>query len=252
MSDPDMGRWTYGYNALGELISQTDAKGQTVGMVYDLLGRMTRRTESEGTTSWSYDTAVKGKGKLHRVAGPGGYARTHGYDALGRAQSETIYGETFRTSRSYDSSGPGVDAELPQGRVRSGADVHGHGASRVGVQGGYARDGVLAGRGSERGGADHRGDLGERSGDDPELRCGDGSHPHDPVGGGGELRCAGPGLQVRQSGEPDHKGGLEPGGVREFQLRPAEPAHGRRGVRTRRTTASGSPRRTATTRWGTS
>ena len=118
-------------------------------MVYDLLGRMTRRTESEGTTSWSYDTAVKGKGKLHRVAGPGGYVRTHGYDALGRAQSEseTIYGETFRTSRTYDSFGPGGNPRLPQGRVRSGEDVHGDGVSRVGVQGGYARDGVLEGRG---------------------------------------------------------------------------------------------------------
>jgi YD repeat-containing protein len=26
MNDPDMGTWTYAYNALGKLISQTDAK----------------------------------------------------------------------------------------------------------------------------------------------------------------------------------------------------------------------------------
>jgi YD repeat-containing protein len=32
---PDMGTWTYSYNALGKLVSQTDAKGQTSTMVYD-------------------------------------------------------------------------------------------------------------------------------------------------------------------------------------------------------------------------
>jgi YD repeat-containing protein len=31
MNDPDMGTWTYSYNALGKLVSQTDAKGQTSG-----------------------------------------------------------------------------------------------------------------------------------------------------------------------------------------------------------------------------
>ena len=32
MNDPDMGRWTYTRNALGELVSQRDAKGQTASM----------------------------------------------------------------------------------------------------------------------------------------------------------------------------------------------------------------------------
>ena len=63
-----MGRWTYSYNALGELISQTDAESQTVTMSYDALGRMTGRTEAEGTTNWTYDTAVKRQGE----ASPGG------------------------------------------------------------------------------------------------------------------------------------------------------------------------------------
>jgi YD repeat-containing protein len=33
----------YAYNALGKLISQTDAKGQTSTMAYDKLGRITQR-----------------------------------------------------------------------------------------------------------------------------------------------------------------------------------------------------------------
>ena len=66
MDDPDLGFWTYGYNSLGELISQTDAKTQTVTMHYDKLGRLDRREEFEGVSTWQYDTAPgKGLGKLH-------------------------------------------------------------------------------------------------------------------------------------------------------------------------------------------
>jgi YD repeat-containing protein len=32
-------------------------------MVYDKLGRMTQRTEAEGTSTWTYDTKSKGIGK---------------------------------------------------------------------------------------------------------------------------------------------------------------------------------------------
>ena len=116
MSDPDMGAWSYTYNTLGELLSQSDAKGQTVTMLYDKLGRMTRRTEAEGTTTWSYDTATKGKGKLHQVSGPSGYLRVHAYDAYARPKSETttITMETFTTSRTYDAAGRVATLTYPE------------------------------------------------------------------------------------------------------------------------------------------
>ncbi len=116
MSDPDMGEWSYAYNSLGEITSQTDAKGQTATMEYDVLGRMVSRTEGEGTTTWSYDTAVTGIGKLHWVAGPHGYLRMHGYDHVGRPKSETetIKGETFRTSRSFDRAGRVATVSYPK------------------------------------------------------------------------------------------------------------------------------------------
>jgi len=41
---------TYVYNVLGELLSQTDAKTQTVTFHYDVLGRLVERQEPEGTT----------------------------------------------------------------------------------------------------------------------------------------------------------------------------------------------------------
>jgi YD repeat-containing protein len=73
-----MGSWSYSYNVLGELVSQTDAKAQTVTMAYDALGRMVSRTEPEGTTTWSYDTAANGIGKLAQANGPNGFERDRG------------------------------------------------------------------------------------------------------------------------------------------------------------------------------
>jgi YD repeat-containing protein len=69
MNDPDMGRWTYTYNALGELINQTDAKNQTSTTCYDKLGRMTQRVEPEGTTNWQYDTKTNGIGNHLPISG---------------------------------------------------------------------------------------------------------------------------------------------------------------------------------------
>ena len=117
MSDPDMGSWSYGYNVLGELISQTDAKLQVVTMDYDLLGRMTSRIEAEGTTSWSYDTALKGVGKIHQVSGPNGYLEVANYDSLGRPDvtTTTISGQVYQTSLTYDALGRPSTITYPSG-----------------------------------------------------------------------------------------------------------------------------------------
>jgi YD repeat-containing protein len=40
MNDPDMGTWQYGYDTAGHLTSQVDAKGQTITMHVDALGRV--------------------------------------------------------------------------------------------------------------------------------------------------------------------------------------------------------------------
>jgi RHS repeat-associated protein len=109
MSDPDMGIWSYAYNALGELIRQVDAKLQTTTMVYDKLGRMTNRNELDLTSTWTYDTATKGIGKLTTAASGNGYSRTHSYDTLGRLSStSTVIDQPtapYVTSTTYDSVG---------------------------------------------------------------------------------------------------------------------------------------------------
>jgi RHS repeat-associated protein len=89
-NDPDLGAWSYSYNTLGQLVSQTDAKNQTSQFTYDLLGRLTQRVEPDMTASWSYDTAQYGIGKLAAAsatgpaAGTSAFQRTLTYDSLGR------------------------------------------------------------------------------------------------------------------------------------------------------------------------
>ncbi|MBY5922769.1 FG-GAP-like repeat-containing protein [Ferrimonas balearica] len=53
-TDIDKGTWNYQYNALGELLSQTNALGQIVSFEYDNLGRKIKRIEPEGVTCWRY------------------------------------------------------------------------------------------------------------------------------------------------------------------------------------------------------
>jgi YD repeat-containing protein len=63
-NDPDLGAWSYAYDTASELVSQTDAKSQTTTFAYDQLGRMTQRVEPDLTSTWVYDTAAYGIGKL--------------------------------------------------------------------------------------------------------------------------------------------------------------------------------------------
>ena len=120
--DPDMGTWTYAYNTLDQLTSQTDAKGQTTTMAYDVLGRVASRIEGGETTTWTYDTATKGVGKLHSVSVGAGtaYGRTHTYDSLGRpaATTVTIDGTQYSSSATYDANGRPDTATSPSGFTR--------------------------------------------------------------------------------------------------------------------------------------
>ncbi len=117
MDDPDMGHWAYSYNAAGELVQQTDAKGQTIRISYDALGRMIERSEPEGLSRWTYDTAPHGIGKLAQVTGPNGYTQELNYDALGRPiQTQTnAGGKSFSLSSSYDSYGRVAKTVRPGG-----------------------------------------------------------------------------------------------------------------------------------------
>jgi len=105
-SDPDMGNWSYGYYPLGELKTQTDAKGQTMSFTYDELSRPLSRTDQpEGMTSWEWDTATKGVGRLKGITSPGGgYGEIYSYDSLGRTQTSgtIIDGTTYTYTYGYE------------------------------------------------------------------------------------------------------------------------------------------------------
>ncbi len=107
MNDPDMGYWRYRYDALGQLRWQKDARNQIVQMDYDVLGRTTRRVEKEGVTTWSYDKAGNGSGKLYRVDAYDGFAQILGYDKQGRQTSDKrrLNGSWYEVNTRYDSSG---------------------------------------------------------------------------------------------------------------------------------------------------
>ena len=112
-----MGRWSYNYNALGQLTQQTDAKAQSSSLQYDLLGRMITRTDTEGTTTWSYDSGTKAIGKFNRVTQSDGYIKEITYDALGRpTQVQTTINGVIHTSQTaYNAQGRVSDITYPSG-----------------------------------------------------------------------------------------------------------------------------------------
>jgi len=92
--DPNMGGistsadMVFAYNGHGELLSQTDAKGQSTTFTYDILGRMLTRSAPDAIDAWMYDPAGA-IGQLDRLQRDQNnqtvYARDFDYDAFARA-----------------------------------------------------------------------------------------------------------------------------------------------------------------------
>jgi RHS repeat-associated protein len=103
-SDPDAGTLSYTFNVLDQQKTKTDAAWQVTTVTYDLLGRMTQRVEPDVTSTWTYDTAAMGVGKLASASTSTGYSRTHSYDSLGRPSQVqfSINSANYTITTGYD------------------------------------------------------------------------------------------------------------------------------------------------------
>jgi RHS repeat-associated protein len=110
-TDVDLGATSFTPNALGELVSVRNARGQVTRFTYDALSRLLSRTEPEGTASWTWGRPAENTagarvaGRLLRVAAPG-YAEQFAYDALARPVKRSIVADaTYEYDLGYDALG---------------------------------------------------------------------------------------------------------------------------------------------------
>lgn len=103
MYDPDMGNWHYYYDLVGNLIEQTDAKGQSITFEYDAINRLI--SKSTGVT-YTYDDGSKPNciGRLSRVNDSSGSTEFF-YDILGREVKtiKNVTSASYTIERTYDS-----------------------------------------------------------------------------------------------------------------------------------------------------
>ena len=94
---PDTGATASSYDVAGNLVATTDAKGQTLNMTYDGLNRPVSRGYAGGNILFAYDQGDHGAGRLSRITDSEG-TTSFAYDAAGRVVSETrVIGSTTQT-----------------------------------------------------------------------------------------------------------------------------------------------------------
>ena len=125
LADPDADTTHYAYNAFGELVRQSDARGDTTTLQYDLIGRVTQKRLSgpAGETHiWNYaydpfSTTNRGRGQLHYIQYDGNTAEFFTYDGLGRPSQHTRYidGTSYTESQTYNANGQTDTLTFPDG-----------------------------------------------------------------------------------------------------------------------------------------
>ncbi|MGW4524067.1 RHS repeat-associated core domain-containing protein [Amycolatopsis sp. NPDC004378] len=132
--DPDKGHSTRVFDAAGQVMSQTDARGQTLAFVYDSLGRKTEEHRDSPSGSllaqWTYDTATDTNGKIvvgelassTRYVGTDQYTETmSNYDDAYRAKDTTLtipaaqngIAGSYKTHREFNTDGSLATERIP-------------------------------------------------------------------------------------------------------------------------------------------
>ncbi|WP_438023101.1 RHS repeat-associated core domain-containing protein [Sorangium sp. So ce233] len=93
LDHPDRGTTAFTNDGFGEVVSSTDALGRVMTLAYDGLGRTTSRLDQDGaeqlTTTWTWDTAANGIGKLELLASPDG-EKKYTYNEHGKLETVTL------------------------------------------------------------------------------------------------------------------------------------------------------------------
>jgi RHS repeat-associated protein len=136
LDDPDTGLTQYDYDANGNLLTQTDAAGQTIRWTYDELDRPDVRriggTNGPIESDWDYDTTPGGIGALTRRSDGAGVYTVLSYDGAGRRTDERhdVAGRTFLFTNAYDGLGQRTNRWYPTlpatKQIRSDYDARGY------------------------------------------------------------------------------------------------------------------------------
>ena len=105
------------------LISQTDAKNQTINFSYDALNRLTGKTYSTGmaTVTYAYDSTTGGNNGKGRRTGmsDGSGTMAYKYDSWGRVigETRTVDSVPYTTTIAYDGASRITSVTYPTGEV---------------------------------------------------------------------------------------------------------------------------------------
>ncbi len=113
LSDPDMGSWSYGYDAAGNLTRQTDARGVTVWFGYD--GLQPADAEAADGRQW----VGLGGVPLRRDGARGGRGPAHGHDGLHGRPGDQQRKLGLRSAGAGDERDP----DHRRGRLRDGLQL---------------------------------------------------------------------------------------------------------------------------------
>jgi RHS repeat-associated protein len=104
------------YDGFGDVTSFADANCRVFTMSYDSLGRLVKRGDPDGTTTWTYDTAIVtggspnqsgyALGRIASIQSPTGVSVSQVYDNMVRPSDTflTVGSDTFKLSLAYDPS----------------------------------------------------------------------------------------------------------------------------------------------------
>ena len=115
-ASPDTGTTTYTYDSAGRPATQAFANGKTIAYVWDKLGRLRSRTSDGVTETFTYDEGTFGKGRLTRINDATGQT-TFAFTGAGELteQANTIYGNVYTTTWSFDAAGRKTGMSYPSG-----------------------------------------------------------------------------------------------------------------------------------------